>query len=454
MKRIALLCGCLLAGLSAGAQVTLDECRRLAREHYPEIRQYDLVRRTEEYTLSNARQAWLPQLSFAAQATWQTEVPSFPNALAGMLAQQGIDMPGMNKDQYKAALELNQTLWDGGKSEADKRIARAEAAEQARSADVDLYALQGRVDNLFFGILLLDERIAQTRLTLDLLRSNLEKVRALQRNGVAMQSDADAVEAELLTVNQQLTQVTASRDSYRRMLEIFTGRPLDGEQLERPDASEPRSMESSRPELALFDATADKLTAQERLVKAATRPCFGLFAQGYYGYPGMDYFQSMMSPDWSWNAMAGVKMSWNFGAYYTRKNSLAKLRTAKEQVEVQREIFLFNTRLQTAEESGDIARLRKALADDDRIYLRAYFTSDQLAGLKLGQEVTVTADFGGDSRIDYPGRIVWIASESEFTPKTIQTRDSRANLVYAAKIAVENDGRLKIGLYGEVRLRN
>ena len=367
MKRIALLCGCLLAGLSAGAQVTLDECRRLAREHYPEIRQYDLVRRTEEYTLSNARRAWLPQLSFAAQATWQTEVPSFPNTLAGMLAQQGIDMPGMNKEQYKAALELNQTLWDGGKSEADKRIARAEAAEQARSADVDLYALQGRVDNLFFGILLLDERIAQTRLTLDLLRSNLEKVRALQRNGVAMQSDADAVEAELLTVNQQLTQVTASRDSYRRMLEIFTGRPRDGERLERPDASEPRSMESSRPELALFDATADKLTAQERLVKAATRPRFGLFAQGYYGYPGMDYFQSMMSPDWSWNAMAGVKMSWNFGAYYTRKNSLAKLRTAKEQVEVQREIFLFNTRLQTAEESGDIARLRKALADDDRI---------------------------------------------------------------------------------------
>lgn len=367
MKRIALLCGCLLAGLSAGAQVTLDECRRLAREHYPEIRQYDLVRRTEEYTLSNARRAWLPQLSLAAQATWQTEVPSFPNALAGMLVQQGIDMPGMNKDQYKAALELNQTLWDGGKSEADKRIARAEAAEQARSADVDLYALQGRVDNLFFGILLLDERIVQTRLTLDLLRSNLEKVRALQRNGVAMQSDADAVEAELLTVNQQLTQVTASRDSYRRMLEIFTGRPLDGERLERPDASEPRSMESSRPELALFDATADKLTAQERLVKAATRPRFGLFAQGYYGYPGMDYFQSMMSPDWSWNAMAGVKMSWNFGAYYTRKNSLAKLRTAKEQVEMQREIFLFNTRLQTAEESGDIARLRKALADDDRI---------------------------------------------------------------------------------------
>ena len=108
-------------------------------------------------------------------------------------------------------------------------------------------------------------------------------------------------------------------------------------------------------------------------------------------------------------------------------------------------------------DAGELAsggRPLMKVADLDRIYLRAYFTSDQLAGLKLGQEVTVTADFGGDSRIDYPGRIVWIASESEFTPKTIQTRDSRANLVYAAKIAVENDGRLKIGLYGEVRLRN
>ena len=108
-------------------------------------------------------------------------------------------------------------------------------------------------------------------------------------------------------------------------------------------------------------------------------------------------------------------------------------------------------------EAGELASVGRPLmkvADLDRIYLRAYFTSDQLAGLKLGQEVTVTADFGGDSRIDCPGRIGWIASESEFTPKTIQTRDSRANLVYAAKIAVENDGRLKIGLYGEVRLRN
>ena len=106
-------------------------------------------------------------------------------------------------------------------------------------------------------------------------------------------------------------------------------------------------------------------------------------------------------------------------------------------------------------EAGELASAGRPLmkvADLDRIYLRAYFTSDQLSELELGQAVTVTADFGGDRQVDYPGRITWIASESEFTPKTIQTRDTRANLVYAVKIAVRNDGRLKLGLYGEVRL--
>lgn len=92
------------------------------------------------------------------------------------------------------------------------------------------------------------------------------------------------------------------------------------------------------------------------------------------------------------------------------------------------------------------------IADLGNIYLRAYFTASQLADIRLGQEVTVIADFGGDEQYDYPGRITWIAQESEFTPKSIQTKDSRANLVYAVKIAVKNDGRLKLGQYGEVRL--
>ena len=226
--------------------------------------------------------------------------------------------------------------------------------------------MQQRVDDLYFGILLLEETLRQIDQTIVLLDSNLAKERSLLDNGAAMPSDVDALQAERLSVGQQRLQIEASRASYRRMLELFIGRPLS-EHLERPSASEPADLRSARPELTLFQAQKDLLEARDQSVKSATRPRLGLFAQGYYGYPGMDYFESMMANDWSWNALVGFRMSWNFGAFYTKKNSLGKLRTAQRQLDVQRDVFLFNTRLQTVEESGDIARLRRALADDDRI---------------------------------------------------------------------------------------
>lgn len=366
MKRIIL--SILFAGFSASvfAQMTLETCQELAREHYPEVKQYDLIRLTEQYDLSNAARAWLPQLSLSAQATWQNEVPEFPEALSGMLSRAGVTIPGLKKDQYKVGLELNQTIWDGGKSNADKRLARTEAAEQRAMTDVDLYTLKKRVNELYFGILLLEEKLSQTYRTIALLESNLDKMRSLVTNGTALASDADAVEAELLTARQQATQIEASRTSYRKMLELFIGEPLQ-ENLLRPEFEEMATTELTRPELVLFDAKKNRLAAQEALIKSSTRPKFGFFAQGYYGYPSMDYFASMMSNEWRWNLLTGIRMSWNFGAYYTKKNSLNKLRTAQQSIDLQRDVFRFETDLQISQETGDIARLRKTIADDARI---------------------------------------------------------------------------------------
>lgn len=366
MKRIIL--SILFAGFSASvfAQMTLETCQELAREHYPEVKQYDLIRLTEQYDLSNAARAWLPQLSLSAQATWQNEVPEFPEALSGMLSRAGVTIPGLKKDQYKVGIELNQTIWDGGKSNADKRLARTEAAEQRAMTDVDLYNLKKRVNELYFGILLLEEKLSQTYRTIALLESNLDKMRSLVTNGTALASDVDAVEAELLTVRQQATQIEASRTSYRKMLELFIGEPLQGNLL-RPEFEEMATTELTRPELALFDARKKTLSAREALIKSSTRPKFGFFAQGYYGYPSMDYFASMMSNEWRWNLLTGIRMSWNFGAYYTKKNSLNKLRTAQQSIDLQRDVFRFETDLQISQETGDIARLRKTIADDARI---------------------------------------------------------------------------------------
>lgn len=366
MKRFSLFLLFVLSLVRLDAQ-SLDECRRLAREHYPEIRQYDLITRTKQYDLSNAARVWIPQLVLYAQATWQTEVVEFPDVLSGMLMQQGVSIPGMRKDQYKVSVDVSQNIWDGGQSKANRAIAEAEANEQRNRVDINLYELQSRVDNLYFGILLLDERVEQTEVTIGLLESTLERMRVYNKNGIAMQADVDAVEAELLMVRQTLGQVISSRMSYRRMLELFIGRSLDGEALERPTLPEVISRTSARPELALFDAQIDKIEARREAVKSSLTPRFSAFAQGFYGYPGMDMFKSLVSTDWRLNAVVGVRMAWNIGTLYTKRNNLEKLDVAKRQIDVQRDLFLFHTQLQVAQDDGEIVRLHKTVADDDRI---------------------------------------------------------------------------------------
>lgn len=365
MKRIALM---LLAAASITTLhgQTLDECRRLAREHYPEIRQYDLITLTEQYDLSNAARAWIPQVTLSGQASWQSDTPTFPGALGEILASRGLQMEGIRREQYRAAIDVSQTIWDGGHSRATKELAQAEAAEERQRTEVDLYALQSRVDDLYFGILLLDERLTQTTVQISLLESNLARMRSCVANGTATKSDADAIEAELLTVRQTLEQIEASRASYGRMLEIFIGQPLAAEGLERP--AEPALGDVPlRPELALFEVQAQRIDVRRKALNSALMPRFSAFAQGYYGYPGLDMFQSMRSSDGTLNALVGVRMSWNIGALYTRRNDLGKLRTARQQIDIQRDIFHFNTRLQTTREEGEIARLRKAVASDTRI---------------------------------------------------------------------------------------
>ena len=366
MKRSILLSLMMLTVLTSQAQ-TLDECSKLAQEHYPEIRQYDLIAETEQYNISNAARAWIPQVVLSGQATYQSATPTYPEAFNQMIAANGLDMSGIRKDQYKVAIDVSQNIWDGGQSKANREIAEAEAAVERSRVDVSLYDLQSRIQNLYFGILLLDERVAQTETLIEVLDANLNRMRTYYKNGVAMQSDVDAVEAELLTARQTLSQVEASRASYRRMLEVFIGQPLTDKTLTRPAMVEVASRTSLRPELAMFEAQSDKLAAQRKAIDASVMPRFSAFAQGYYGYPGLDMFKSMVSSEWTLNAIVGVRMSWNIGAFYTKKNNISKLDAAERQIAVQRDVFLFNTEMQTTQDDGEIARLRSAIEDDNRI---------------------------------------------------------------------------------------
>lgn len=366
MKRLSLICGLLLLTNFVSSQ-TLDECRKLARERYPEIKQYDLIAQARQYNLSNAAKAWIPQVQLSGQATYQSATPSYPDAFDAMMHANGIEMSGISKDQYKIAIDVSQQIWDGGKSKAERSIADTEAEEQRRRVDVSLYELQSKIDNIYFGILLLDERRRESKALIAMLESNLNRMRSYYKNGVAMQSDVDIIEAELLTARQALGQIESSRTSYRRMLELFIGQPLTADRLERPAEVSVASRTSARPELNLFNAQENRLEAQRKAINSSVMPRFSAFAQGYYGYPGLNMFKSMTSTEWSLNAIVGVRMSWNIGALYTRKNNLDKIDIAQRQIDTGREVFLFNTALQMTQDDGEIERLRKAVEDDGRI---------------------------------------------------------------------------------------
>ena len=389
MKRIVLLCGCLLVWGSAGAQLTLDSCRLLARNHYPEIRRYDLVRQTEEYTLSNARREWLPQLSLSAQATWQTAVPAFPDALTGMLTQYGVGMPGMNKDQYKVQLEVTQTIWDGGSTRSARALTRAEAIANREQLESELYALNDRVNQIYFGCLLQDELIRQNALLQKELQVNIERIKAMMDNGVANQSDLESMEVELLNARQNEIELRASRTAYRQMLATFINKPLTDQVVLKTPESPERSLSTqiNRPELRALDAKSEWIETQNKQVTAGLMPRIGAFVQGGYGRPGLNMLEDSFEPYY----VAGVRLSWNLGKLYTLKNDRRKIEVSRRQIDVQRETFLFNTRLQLLQQNTEIKKMTDLMrADDDIIRLRT--SIKQAAEVKLENGVISVTD--------------------------------------------------------------
>ena len=224
----------------------------------------------------------------------------------------------MSKFQWKAQVDVQQTIYDGGRIRASQEVARHEAEEKRLSDDVELYQLRNRIDDIYFGLLLLIQQQDAILSSLRMLEGNLKRVKSLVRNGAAMQSDADAIEAELLSAGQQLTSVKASMRAYRCALTIYIGEKAN-EELELPPmpAVTPTNDSGRRPEQQLLTARQMSLKARQEQVKTETMPHIRAFAQGYFGYPGMNFMEAMLNRNPSFNALLGVSVSWNIGALYT-----------------------------------------------------------------------------------------------------------------------------------------
>ena len=355
----------LLAILPMALQAqTLDECQKAAEQNYPLIRQYDLIGKTTELTVANIGKGWLPQISASAQATLQSDVVSWPDQMKTMMTGMGIEMKGLKKDQYRVGIDINQTVYDGGAISSQKAIAREQGKVESAQTEVNIYNVRKRVNEMYFSLLLLNDQILLNRDLEELLAGNERKLASMVKNGTAAESDLQSLKAERLNTLQRTTELESQKRMLQTMLSTFCG--IEVTAVGKPDA---RTSEGAgnRPEMRLFDSQLRLADVQEKALNSALMPKLGVFAQGFYGYPGYNMFEDMMSHKWSWNGMIGARLTWNIGALYTRKNDKARLKLQRDMTETSREVFLFNNNLEQIQQNENISRYKRLMADDDEI---------------------------------------------------------------------------------------
>ena len=368
MKRLSILTTCLLALTTIHGQ-TLQECQQAAERNFPLIVQRDLIARTADATMASIRNAWLPQISATAQATLQSDVTAWPSEMQTLIGQMGIELKGLKKDQYRIGIDVTQTVYDGGAISSQTEVARRQADVQTAQNEVNLYAVHRRVNEMYFGLMMLDEQIRLKSDLRTLLESNENKLASKLKHGAVAESDYNKVRAERLAAEQQIDDLAAQRHTLARLLGTLCG--IDVEQVQKPAATQP-SAANHRPELALVDAQLRLVDAQQRSLDAALRPRISLFAQGFYGYPGYNLFDDMMHHRWSFGGMIGTRVSWNIGALYNRRSDKTKLQLQRLQAENCRDLFLLDNRLDSMQHSENIDRYRKqAQADNEIITLRS-----------------------------------------------------------------------------------
>lgn len=361
---------CLLCSIQAIAQepLTLEKCYQLAEQNYPLIKQMSLISQSGAYSIENARKGYLPQLSFSGQATYQSEVVNIPIPGA----------PEISKDQYKIQAEISQTLYDGGAIKYQQQLEKTNTATQQQQLRVSLYAVRERVSQLFFGILLTEEQLRQHELRRTDIESGIHKVSGAVSNGSALRSTLDELKAELLNADQTRTQLNATKKGYEEMLSLFIHQPVTA--LIKPVLTRIEN-NIHRPELELYEQQQATFKIREQQLKTNYLPKISAFAQGGYGRPTLNF----ISNEFGFFGLAGIRFSWTFNSLYTVHNNRQLLRINREDIDVQQETFLFNTRLTLSKQQIEATQYNDMITQDNEIIeLRASVKKAAVAQLENG----------------------------------------------------------------------
>jgi len=356
--------------------LNLEKAYQLARENYPLIKQKDLIARSSFLTIENIRTAFLPQLSVNGQASYQSDVTSISIPIPGF------KFSPLSKDQYKVWGDLNQLIYDGGMVKTQKTIQERSSLVDDQKTEVELYQLKDRINQLYLGILLLDEQLKQAVLAREDVNIGLKTVQAQVQNGTAFKSAQWVLEAQLLQNDQKVIELKNSRLALLHVLELFVRQTIsENVVLDVPVVKTTLDDNIARPEILLYSYQDSLWRAQQQLVNAKNIPTLSLFAQGGYGKPGFN----MLDNAFTLYGIGGIRFNWSISNFYTSKRQQQIIDVNRKINNVQKEVFLFNTRTELVQQQANIKNLKDEMDIDEKIMaVRSKITESSKAQLQNG----------------------------------------------------------------------
>lgn len=361
--------------INAQETITLEQCYQWSRENYPLIKKQELIKKAEQYTTENALKGWLPQVNITAQATYQNDVTQFPVKLPN------VNVEPLSKDQYKVYADVFQTIYDGGNIRNQKNLAKIQSEVQNIQTEVELDKLKERINQLYFGILQTNKQWTQLQFTKLDIKEGIKKAEAQLKNGVIFRSNLDVLKAELVKIEQKEIELQAIKQNFVQMLSYFIKKNIDeNTQLETPEKIL-LSKDNNRSELKLFDAQKQLLETQRKIINTKNTPKLGAFFQGGYGKPGFN----MLKNEFDIFYIGGIRLNIPISGFYTQKNDLALLENQSQDIEIQRENFLFNQNFIEIQQRNDLEKIQNLIdKDNELIELRKNIKTASLAQLENG----------------------------------------------------------------------
>ena len=361
MKRIFILLFLLPALIQAQPQkiITLSEARELAIKNYPLVKQKELLTQTASINIDNLGKGFWPQVNLSGQASYQSDVASIKIPIPG------VTVTPPSKDQYRIIADVNQLIYDGGNIRMQKQLQQLNENTEQQKIEVEMYKIRERVNQLFLGILFLDEQLKQVDLVTKDLNIGFKRTEAQVNNGVAFRSNLNVLKAELLKNEQRAIEITSTRKGLTDVLGLFMGTLLPEDvHLEKPIIAEmPVGNTIQRPELNLFSTQEKLVNEQNKLIDSRNRPRAGVFLQTGYGRPGLN----LLKNEFAFFYTAGVRLNWSFGGLYTQKKERELLAVNKRSIDIQREIFLLNINAALQQQEAEVNKMKKLIAKDYEI---------------------------------------------------------------------------------------